>query len=166
MSLTSKSIALDQLPDQRIFNPLRGKYQRRRGEDDAPVPPPAPQPPQQPPRGLFSRIAAAPPAPAPGTPERDDASSSDGDDEEEQTQPRPRPGRAPVATGPFAKVANTNQCQFQFVAGFKDISGSLSKNSASVTIQFSEVLRHADTPDSFNKLDPKVGRGFAPRTPL
>ena len=168
MSLTSKSIALDQLPDQRIFNPLRGKYQPRRRDEEAPSAPapPPPQQQQQPARGsgLFSRIAPAPPpsqqqqqAPA----ARDDADSSDEDagDEDDARDERAlalrRPRHAPVASGPFAKVANTNRCQFQFVAGFKDISGSLSKNSASVTIQFSEVLRHADTPDTFNKLDPK-----------
>jgi hypothetical protein len=62
---------------------------------------------------------------------------------------------AQVASGPFAKVANTNRCSFQFVAAFKDVNGALSKSSASVVIQFSEILRYADTPDSHSRLDPR-----------
>lgn len=52
-------------------------------------------------------------------------------------------------------MANTNRCSFQFVAAFKDVNGALSKSSASVVIQFSEVLRHADTPDTYSRLDPR-----------
>lgn len=195
MSFTNaKAIALDQLPDQRIFNPLRGKGARggggaRQGRQGAAAPPPPPPQYEQhraaaPPSdrhggrqggGLFSRIApAAPQHHRPPPPPLDEAagdSESDTESSEDSDQPPPRErggrggapppsmrsrgGEGPIASGPFAKVANTNQCSFQFVAAFKDVSGSLSKASASVTIQFSEVLRHADTPDSFSKLDPR-----------
>ena len=169
-----RAIALDQLPDQRIYNPLRGSSKKPVAARRPPRPPTGasastaqPARPPAPARGgLFSRIA--PPlqrhSSGAGT-DGNDSFSDDDEDEDEDTGPPAydevgdergrQPFDGPVASGPFAKVANTNRCSFQFVAGFKDINGALSKSSASVNIQFSEVLRHADTPESFTRLDPR-----------
>jgi hypothetical protein len=171
-----RNIALDQLPDQRIFNPLRGKAKSTRsGAPPASAaagrPPQAgrPRPPEPPAParagGLFSRMAPAAQQPRANaeTYESSDEEEDDDDGEDSPSEPEARRGRrtvprgleGAVASGPFAKVANTNQCRFQFVAAFKDVNGSLSKSSASVTVQFSEILRYADTPDSFSRLDPR-----------
>lgn len=170
-----RSISLDQLPDARIYNPLRkgsgggGGEPRRRPVKTQPAPaapPPAFGRAAPPPRsgGLFSRIA-----PAQSTQRRDAAADSASDDDEgdedegsgsddEDDDDRPvrrRREHDVLPSGPFAKVANTNRCSFQFVAAFKDVNGSLSKSSASVTISFSEVLKHADTQDNISRLDPR-----------
>lgn len=163
MSLANRSIALDQLPDERIFNPLRGRQGTRAARQ---APPPqqraAPEPAPAPRSGLFSRIAnpAAQRASSQSLEAPEDGQSSESEDGEQapasySRRRQPAEPEQPVASGPFAKVANTNRCCFQFVAGFKDVSGSLSRSSASVTVQFSEVLRHADTPESYARLDPK-----------
>jgi len=159
MSFSNQNIRLDQLPDQRIFNPLRGNQKGRGSVKKSAPQQTGKQQQQQRPAGLFGRIAAPPPKRV-----LDDLSDSADEDELSADEaPAARYAARPVggnllestiASGPFAKVADTNQCSFQFIAAFKDVSGSLSKNSASVVIQFSEVLRHADTPN-FSKYDPR-----------
>lgn len=54
--------------------------------------------------------------------------------------------------GPFSVAAKTNRCTLTFVAGFNNILGSFSKQAASVTIRFSDIVRAADNIEVSNKL--------------
>jgi len=54
--------------------------------------------------------------------------------------------------GPFSVSAKTNRCTLQFVAGFNNILGSFSKQAASVTIRFGDIVRSADNIELSNKL--------------
>jgi hypothetical protein len=112
----SKAINIDQLPDARIHNPLRGK-QRRPATPVAPPAPPPPAPSQGAGRGgLFSRVI--PPARPPVRRTEEEEEDSDTDSDSDQSSDgddgrRRRRSAQPMASGPFAKVANTNKHSFQ-----------------------------------------------------
>lgn len=57
-----------------------------------------------------------------------------------------------AATGPFSVLGDTNKAKLTFIAGFRDCSGSLSRNAASVNLRFSDILKASDNAQIAQKL--------------
>ena len=178
MSLRTTPIKLDELPSERyLANPLRAQTGARKttlvgGHRIAS---------RTLPTGgeLLKRQGSAPKAPLPnsaaangGAQNRLKGSSSededdDGDDDDEDDESDEAGGEDRMTAlrrrlqqtsgdggglGPFSVAAKTNRCTLTFVAGFNNILGSFSKQAASVTIRFSDIVRAADDIEVSNKL--------------
>ena len=168
MSLSTAKVKLDDLPSERFLSdPLRSRVSLNAQKVAAPAQ-----------RNVVARMLPggrpAPPAPPPANgrpPPRSSRVSEDDEDEEDDDDDdgsdssnnatRRRNGRRVLANrsrqptntshGPFTIDAKTNVVSLTFGAGFRDLCGTVSKQAASVTIKFPDIVKSADSPELASK---------------
>lgn len=164
MSLGTGKIRLDELPDERTLRRYRGgqlpvSVQTSNGRETGRrfVPPGAAAAAARGASVLQGRRSGA-------NDDSDEDEEEDAFDEEEEQDARMKLQQMRMSnngsnmdsnfgTSPFGHEASTNKARLVFVAGFRDLNGSVSKNAAAVNLRFSDILRAADNQSIREKLN-------------